>query len=193
VHSDHVLYQTALVIMLRLSQNLPLLAGLPLVPIRYALLEWFRAAELSCDRAAALLTRDPQAVCRSLMVLSAGAAAEHLNLDAFIKQGMDYEETGTGLERLSRLFQDLQVTHPLPVKRVRELLDWVREGDYDRIVGGDYIRRGDEPPLREEGDSAAAHYSERVKGAFEKAGTSVSEVGDQLSDWLEKRRRSENG
>jgi hypothetical protein len=188
-----VLYQTALVILLRLSTSLPLLAGLPLVPIRYALLEWFRAAELSCDRAAALVTRDPQAVCRSLMVLSAGAAAEHLNLDAFIKQGLDYEEKGSGLERLSRLFQDLQVTHPMPVKRVRELLDWVREGDYDRIVGGDYIHIGDEPPLREEGDSAAAHYGDRVKGAFEKAGTSVSEVGDQLSDWLEKRKRSDTG
>jgi Zn-dependent protease with chaperone function len=194
VHSDHVLYQTALVIILRIgTQNLPLLAGLPLMAIRYALLEWFRAAELSCDRAAALLTRDPQAVCRALMVLAGGAASEQLNLDAFIKQGLDYEETGTGLERLSRLFQDLQVTHPLPVKRVRELLDWVREGDYDRIAGGDYLRIGDEPPLREEGDSAAAHYSERVKGAFEKAGTSVSEVGDQLSDWLEKRKRSESG
>ena len=82
------------------------------------------------------------------MVLSAGAAAEHLNLDAFLKQGMDYSEKGTGLERLSRLLQDLQVTHPLPVKRVRELLDWVREGDYDRIVGGEYMRRGEEPPLQ---------------------------------------------
>ena len=95
VHSDHVLYQTALIILLNLSQNLPILAGLPLMPIRYALLEWFRAAELSCDRAAALLTRDPQTVCRSLMVLSAGAAAEHLNLDAFIKQGLEYDEQGT--------------------------------------------------------------------------------------------------
>ena len=171
VHSDHVLYQTALLILLRLSANLPILAGLPLIPIRYALLEWFRAAELSCDRAAALLTRDPQAVCRTLMVLSAGAAAEQLNLDAFIKQGMDYSESGSGVERLSRLFQDLQVTHPLPVKRVRELLDWVREGDYDRIVGGDYMKRGEEPPLRDEGEGAAAHYGERVKGAFEKAGT----------------------
>jgi Zn-dependent protease with chaperone function len=193
VHSDHVLYQTALVILLRLSQSLPVLAGLPLIPIRYALLEWFRAAELSCDRAAALLTRDPQAVCRTLMVLSAGAAAEDLNLDAFIRQGMDYDESGSGVERLSRLFQDLQVTHPLPVKRVRELLDWVRHGDYDRIVGGEYMRRGEEPPLREEGDAAASHYGERVRGAFEKAGTSIGEVGEQLSDWLDKRRTSEPG
>jgi Zn-dependent protease with chaperone function len=189
VHSSHVLYQTALVILLRLSASLPVLAGLPLVPIRYALLEWFRAAELSCDRAAALLTRDPQAVCRTLMVLTAGAAAEQLNLDAFLKQGLDYQE-GKGLERLSRMFQDLQVTHPMPVKRTHELLSWVREGDYDRIVGGEYMRVGEEPPLKDEGDSAAAYYGERVKGAFEKAGTSVGEAGEQLSAWLEKVRGS---
>jgi hypothetical protein len=32
-----------------------------------------------------------------------------------------------------------------------------------------------------------------VKGAFEKAGTSISDVGDQLSAWLEKRKRDSNG
>src|SRR5437764_9912701 len=69
VHSDHVLYRTALLIILRLHASLPLLAGLPLLPIRLALLEWARATELSCDRAAALVTRDPQAVCRALMVI----------------------------------------------------------------------------------------------------------------------------
>ena len=77
----------------------------------------------------------------------------------------------------------------MPVRRVRELLDWVREGDYDRIVGGEYMRRGEEPPLREEGDGAAAHYGERVNGAFKQAGTSVSDVGDQLSDWLDRQRK----
>jgi Zn-dependent protease with chaperone function len=186
VHSNHVLYQTALIILLQIgTQALPLFAGLPLLAIRYALLEWFRAAELSCDRAAALLIRDPQTVCRTLMVLSAGAAAEHLNLDAFLKQGMEYKE-GKGLEKLSRLFQDLQLTHPMPVKRTHELLTWVRSGDYDRIVGGDYMRIGEEPPLKEEGEGAAGYYGDRVKGAFTKAGTSIQEVGDQLSSWLNK-------
>ena len=101
VHSDHVLYRTALLILLRLGSavRLPLLAGLPLLAIQLALLEWSRAAELSCDRAAALVTRDPQAVCRALMTIAAGEAAEDLNLDAFIAQGMDYSEGGSGLER----------------------------------------------------------------------------------------------
>jgi Zn-dependent protease with chaperone function len=190
VHSDHVLYRTALVILLRLggAVRLPILAGLPLLAIQLALLEWSRAAELSCDRAAALVTRDPQAVCRALMVIAAGEAADDLNLDAFVAQGMDYSESGTGLERLTRLLQQLQVTHPMPVRRVRLLLDWVREGDYDRMVRGDYLRVGEEPSAGEEADAAGAFYADRISGAFQTAGSSISDVGQQLSDWLKRTR-----
>jgi hypothetical protein len=74
------------------------------------------------------------------------------------------------------------------VRRVRLLLQWVREGGYDRIVDGDYIRRGHEPPLREETDAAQEHYSKRVSDAFAQAGSSVNEVGQQLSDWLTRQR-----
>jgi Zn-dependent protease with chaperone function len=189
VHSGHVLYQNALLILLRIgsSARLPLLAGLPLLAIELALLEWFRGAELSCDRAAALVTRDPMAVCRALMVISAGEAAEDLNLDAFIAQAVAYEE-GKGLEKLTRVMQNLGVTHPMPVRRVRQLLEWVRAGDYDRIVDGDYIRRGHEPPLRDEADAAQEHYAKRVSDAFQQAGSSINEVSQQLGDWLSRQR-----
>jgi Zn-dependent protease with chaperone function len=192
VHSDHVLYRTALLILLQIgtSVRLPLLAGLPLLAIQYALLEWSRAAELSCDRAAALVTRDPTAVCRALMTIAAGEAAEDLNLDAFIAQGMDYSVGGSGSERLTRLFQDLRLTHPMPVRRVRLLLDWVHEGEYDRMVRGDYLRVGQEGSVREEADAASAFYGERISAAFQQAGSSISEAGQQLGDWL-KRQRSE--
>jgi Zn-dependent protease with chaperone function len=194
VHSDHVLYQTAMLILLRIggSVRLPVLAGLPLMAIEFALLEWFRGAELSCDRAAALVTRDPLAVCRALMVMAAGEAADELNLDAFIAQAMEYDERGTGLDRLTRLFQDLQLTHPMPVRRVKALLDWVRGGDYDRILGGDYIRKGQEPPLRAESDAAQAHYGDRISEAFNQAGSSIGDVGQQLGEWLA-RNRDRNG
>src|SRR5512132_2678600 len=192
VHSGHVLYQTAMLILLRIagSVRLPLLAGLPLMAIQLALLEWFRGAELSCDRAAALVTRDPLAVCRALMIISAGEAAADLNLDAFIAQAMDFSEGGKGLEQLTRLMADMGLTHPMPVRRVRLLLEWVREGEYDRIVDGDYIRRGHEPPLRDEADAAQEHYAKRVSDAFQQAGSSIGEVGQQLSDWLGRQRGS---
>jgi Zn-dependent protease with chaperone function len=193
IHSDHQLYRTALMILLMIGDavRLPIFAGLPLLAIKLALLEWSRAAELSCDRAAALVTRDPQAVCRALMVISAGEAADDLNLNAFIAQGMDYSEGGSGLERLTRLLQQLGITHPMPVRRVRILLDWVQEGEYDRMVRGDYLRRGEEPSAREEADAASAFYGDRIGSAIQSAGTSVADVGQQLGDWLKRVRTSD--
>jgi Zn-dependent protease with chaperone function len=188
VLAEHVLYGTALQILLRLSTRLPLVAGLPLMAVRAALLEWFRAAELTCDRGAAVVTRQPLAVCRALMTLAAGEAAEQLNLDAFIAQGLEYREKGGGLEKLTRLLIDLNITHPMPVRRIHELLKWVREGDYDRIVDGEYVRRGEEPPPRDEAEAAGQHYGDRVRDAFRGAGESVQEVGQQLGDWLSKQR-----
>src|SRR5919202_5222490 len=98
VLSEHVLYVTALVILLRLSQSLrlPLLSGLPILAVLAALLEWSRAAELTCDRAAVVVPRDPLAVCRALMTPAAGDAAAELNLDAFMAQGLEYTEGGRG-------------------------------------------------------------------------------------------------
>jgi Zn-dependent protease with chaperone function len=191
VLSDHVVYMTALIILVQLgaSIRLPIFAGLPLLAIRTALLEWSRGAELSCDRAAALVTRDPMVVCRALMTLAGGAAVDKLNLDAFMKQGLDYDEKGSGVERLTRLLMHLNITHPMPVRRTHELLSWVRSGDYDRIVDGSYVRRGQEPPLREEAEAAQNHYGQRVRDAFKDVGDSLNDVGEQLGDWLAKQRK----
>ncbi|HTN23194.1 MAG TPA: M48 family metallopeptidase [Solirubrobacteraceae bacterium] len=183
--SDHVLYRTALQILLRLTTTrLPMGANLPLMAVQHALLEWSRATELTCDRAAAIVTRDPRLVCKMLMTMSAGARADELNLDAFMRQAMEYTETGEGFDRLQRLLTDMRQTHSLPVKRVHELLAWVRDGEYDRIVGGEYLRRGQERPAREEAADAAAHYSERFKDLFSEAGGHVNSAGQQFSDWL---------
>jgi hypothetical protein len=121
-------------------------------------------------------------------VIAAGEEAEALSLDAFVAQGAEYDEGGTGIERITKLLQDLNVTHPLPVRRVRMLLDWVHEGDYDRMVRGDYLRIGEESSVREEGEAAGVHYSKRISDAFQQAGSSVGEVGQQLSEWLKRNR-----
>ncbi len=181
--SDHQLYRTALEILVLMTRSARL--PLPLVPVRTALMEWGRATELSADRAAALVTRDPLVVCRTLMSVAGGAMVSELDLDAFMKQGLDYKEKGGGLERLTRLMLDLGVTHPMPVKRTHELMEWVRSGEYDRIVsGGEYIRRGDPVDPRADGGDAVAFYSERIRDAFRDAGESVSTAGQQLADWI---------
>ncbi len=180
--SDHTLYRTALVILLRMGESARI--PLPLMPVRAALLEWFRASELTCDRAAALVTRDPMAVCRALMGLASGTRARDLNVDTFMLQSAEYTEGGTGLERLSRLFLDLNVTHALPVKRIKELMDWVRSGEYDRIVAGDYLTRDQTFTPRAEAGEAATHYGEKFGDMFKDAGDSLNDVGQKLGDWL---------
>ena len=181
--SDHQLYRTALSIMVLLTRSARL--PLPLVPVRTALMEWGRATELSADRAAALVTRDPLAVCRTLMSLAGGAMVSELDLDAFMKQGLDYKDKGGGLERLTRLLLDLGVTHPMPVKRTHELMAWVRSGEFDRIVGaGEYARRDDPVDARADGGDAVAFYADRIRDAFQDVGETVGSAGKQLADWI---------
>jgi Zn-dependent protease with chaperone function len=184
VLSDHVMYRTALTILVMLgSVALPI----PLNPVKAALLEWSRASELTCDRAAALVTRDPLTVCRSLLSLTAGTAADRLDLDAFMRQASEYRDPTRGFERFTRLFADLNLTHSLPVQRVHELMEWVRSGEYDRIVAGDYLRRDDpQRSPRDEAADAAAHYAQRFRSFFADAGESLATTVEQLGDLLKR-------
>jgi Zn-dependent protease with chaperone function len=182
VLSDHQLYRTALLILIGLTRTARL--PLPLAPVRTALLEWSRATELSCDRAAALVVRDPLIVCRTLMSIAGGAMVDELDLDAFMRQGLDYTEGGGGLERLTRLTLDLGVTHPLPVRRAHELMTWVRSGEFERIAGGEYPKRDEPADARADGGEAVSFYAERFRDGFREAGESINSVGQQLAGWL---------
>ena len=194
VLAEHVMYRTALMMLLSLTRTpLGMLASLPLVAVRLALLEWFRAAELSADRAATLVTRDPMTTCRTLMVMGSGIESKHMNLDAFIRQGTEYRDV-EGWDKLARKRSELFQTHPYAVRRVHELMTWVQSGEYDRILAGEYVKRGSEAGPREEADAATRHYTERFKSLFDDAAESVAQVGEQLTDatnkladWIAKR------
>src|SRR5437763_9099241 len=184
--SEHTMYRTALLILLQLGSavRLPLLAGLPLLAVRAALLEWFRAAELICDRAATLVNRDPLITCRTLMALAGGRESKKLNLDAFLRQAADYEDWEPGLDRIRRFFLELQLTHSFPVRRVAEIQKWVRSGEYDRIVGGEYAKRGEEHDPRAHASDAVEYYSDRFRTIFRETGENVAPAGERFSEWL---------
>jgi len=194
--SDHVLYRTALMILLAVgTRGLPLMAGLPLLAVKLALLEWFRASELSCDRAATLVNRDPLVTSRTLMVMSSGLRSSKLNLDAFLKQANEYVEWEPGYDKLARIRTELGQTHAAPVRRVSELMKWVRSGDFDRAINGEFVPRGDPVDPRSQAGDAADFYAERFRGFFKDASVSVDKAGDKvgdaaekLGDWLRDRR-----
>ena len=185
--SDHVLYRTALLIMLQLAPlgRIPSLAGLPVVAIRSALLEWFRAAELSADRAATLVNRDPLITSRTLLVLASGLPSKQLDVNAFLRQAQDYHEWDSAWDRLSRTLSELNLTHSHPVRRVAELMSWVRSGDYDRIVNGSYRRRDEHTDVATEAGEAYRHYRKRFQRIFEEAGEGLGKVPERVADWLQ--------
>ncbi len=194
VLSDHVLYITALNILLAARGSLPILLRHPIRADKTVLLEWYRAAELSSDRAATLVVRDPQIVCRLLMVAASGLPADDLNLDAFMAQAMEYENWDDPSDRVRRFFWEINVTHPYAVKRVAEVMRWVQSGEYDRILAGEYRTRDQESDVRGEAGDAMEFYAERFRGAFRDIGENVTNLGnqvggvaEQVADWLRSR------
>jgi hypothetical protein len=192
--SDHVMYMTALNILLSVASPLPFFLGIPFRAVRAVLLEWYRAAELSCDRASTLAVRDPQIVCRTLMVTAGAMPADRLNLDAFMAQAMEYENWEDSHDRIRRFFNEINATHSYAVRRVSEVMKWVQSGEYDRIIRGEYRKRGDATDVRAEASDAMEYYAERFRALFQELGDNVtnlgSQVGDvsqQVADWLRKR------
>lgn len=189
VLSEHYYYTTALVLLGQfLNGALPksLLLGLPARGLYYALLEWARAAELSSDRAAALVRADPLDPCRVLMRL-AGGALPGMNFEAFLKQATDYQGEDDLFSRHARFWAELRMDHPFAVRRVKELVEWVQSGDYDRIRSGSYPRRGQEPPPSAEFDAAVASYRDKFTAFLDRTAGDVQRLGRQFGDWLKAR------
>lgn len=194
VLSDHLTYMTVLNILINGGRSIPMI-GLPLRAVAAVLSEWYRAAELSCDRAAVLAVRDPRIVCSLLMVTAGGMPAAQLNLDAFLAQAMEYQSWDDSSDRLRRFLSELGRTHSNAVIRVSEVMAWVKAGDYDRIQRGEYRTRDQPDDVRAEAGDAVEFYTERFKAIFREAaenfnnlGQQVGEKGQQFADWVRSRR-----
>src|SRR5881296_840024 len=101
VMSGHALYHTILVLILNVSfASLPFLAGIALLPIRIALLEWYRKSELSSDRAGLLASQDATASLRMFLKMAGGGDMKEMDLGTYLEQAKEYEESGGALDRM---------------------------------------------------------------------------------------------
>lgn len=182
VISGHALYRTILVIILEFGfRNLPFLAGIALLPIQIALLEWYRKSELSSDRAGLLASQDPLASMRMFMKLAGGGDVKDMDLDAFMVQAKEYEEGGDAVDTIYKVINTLGMTHPFHTLRAAELQRWVEGGEYDRILRGEYPRRGtkdEQRPLADDIGEAGKYYADQARDAVD----SVAEVARKARD-----------
>jgi Zn-dependent protease with chaperone function len=186
VMSGHALYRTVLILILELGfQNLPFLAGIALLPIKLALLEWSRKSELSADRAGLLASQDPTATNRVFLKLAGGGDMKQMDLDAFMKQAGEYEERGGALDTIYKILNTLGASHPFNTLRAAELKHWTDTGAYQHILGGEYPRRGaadQERPLSQDIGDAAAHYASEAKKTVDQVADAAKRAARAFTD-----------
>jgi Zn-dependent protease with chaperone function len=180
VMSGHTLYLTMMTVLYQLSVMGFPIVGLAARAVLMALLEWHRKAELSCDRAGILAVQDPEAAMCTMLKFAGGATGE-TNLADFMAQAEDYREPGDLADQVFKVLNVLALTHPAPVLRVAEMRNWFESGAYERVLAGDYRRRGEpEPAYAEDLAAAAQSYRESARDAFANAQTAARRVMDSF-------------
>ena len=104
--------------------------------ISSALLAWARRAELSCDRAALLVTQDPHVIGRTMMKLAGGTFASKIDYELFLEQGREFKKNYDE-KKLDKFWADIMaagLSHPFPIWRVAEILEWVESGQYQDLM-----------------------------------------------------------
>jgi Zn-dependent protease with chaperone function len=144
IHAEHVLYLTAARLIeaitnASIAKAIPgsdIIKFLVSAGISSALLAWARRAELSCDRAALLVTQDPHVIGSTMMKLGGGTMASKIDYDEFLEQAKEFQKNydEKGLDKFWANIINAGQTHPFPVWRVAEILKWVDSGQYQSLM-----------------------------------------------------------
>lgn len=134
----HVLYHSIARILISCADALGVLGNFSL-PIQFALFYWERKSELSCDRAASIVT-SPQTVTSVMARLAGGSKSitANVNMEEWAKQADEYEKIyNDGLwNKALQLSVIATLDHPFTAVRVREILKWGESDQYKNIING---------------------------------------------------------
>ena len=194
VVSGHALYTTMLHQLLRMSNSMSWLpfGTLGIRAVLAALHEWYRKAEMSCDRAGVLAGQDPAAALRVHMKLAGGGQLQGLDATAFRAQGEEYLANTDLRDSVLKLLLLEATAHPFAVVRAAELQRWVDDGSYTRILSGEYVRRGDDDSasIRADVEDATRHYSSAFEQSQDALVSLLRDLGGGIAgmrDWVTSR------
>lgn len=191
IMSGHATYTTLALLLLWVGVgNLPFLAGMALLPFQLAIFEWSRKSEFSADRAALLGSQDRTATMRHFLKFAGGPTlGDEIDVDAFVAQAMEYETGGDAWDTVLKILNTAFRTHPFSTVRVAELQRWIESGDYDRVLRGDYPRRGDEKqrPVGPDIEDAVGYYGQAARSTFGNIGASLERARQAFDDAFKKR------
>ena len=179
--SDHVLYRTMTILLLQLaSMGFPVV-GLAARAVLVGLLEWYRKSELSSDRAGLLAVQDPEVAMNSMLKMAGGGRKSETNLQEFIQQAEEYRSGGDVADQVYKILNLIGSTHPFWVLRLSETRSWIESGGYDRILRGDYQRRGEpDRDYQEDLREAADSYAKGAKDILDGVAAAARNVGESI-------------
>jgi len=105
--------------------------------IEFALLDWARKSEMTCDRAGLLACQDVDAATTAMMKMGGLPLRYYADADPahFAEQAREFEKLDTSkLDRIAKFLMTLSSSHPWTVIRAAELQKWITAGDYERIL-----------------------------------------------------------
>lgn len=183
--SGHAVYKTMLVRLIQLTQSM---AWMPigywgLRAVVAALREWYRKAELSCDRAGLLCGQDPRAAMRVHALLAGVIDPERVHVASFVQQAREYAAVPDVRDSVLKLMQVAGTTHPMAVVRAAELQKWAAGEEYRAILSGDYPRRVDDraASFTAEARNAASHYRDGLRDSTDPLARVVTNLGGAVS------------
>lgn len=101
----------------------------------YALLEWYRKAELTADRAGLLCVQNLDVCIHTFMKLAGGSSTliAQMDKDEFVRQIGIYEDADrSGLNKAYKVLLTSKRSHPYAIMRASELVAWNGE-EYERL------------------------------------------------------------
>lgn len=188
--SEHALYRTILFLLLQFSRSVLPIVGQAVTPLTLALLEWHRKAEVSSDRAGLLAVQNLDLAVGALGVMAGGVRGRQgtINPEALRDQAADYGDS-QGLDTFFKFMATAGRTHPFPIIRVAELDRFAGGEYYAAAMAGEYVRRGEEPPLSESVAAARAGFSDSAQKVFTNADRYVAEALTNFADAIRRRAR----
>lgn len=184
--SGHNVLRTLLMRLLRLQatvQWMPV-GALGLRAVIAALMEWFRKAELTADRAGLLCSQDPAAALRQHVFMAGGISMSDIDIPEFMQQAREYEEVDDIRDSILKLMTVEGMSHPFAVVRAAQLQRWAASEEYRAILAGDYPRRDDDQPtsnLMNDIKEAGRSYKESWSNSTDPLTKVLSDVGEAVS------------
>ena len=141
IKSNHVLFRMmaeSLQVVSQIISDVTLgIGNLVSMPLKIALMHWFRMSEFTADRAGLLTCQDPEVAAQALIKIAGLPIKYHgrITSDQLRKQAHDFDDIQeTTFDKLIRFAASYENSQPFTIIRASQLFKWLDAGSYQMIM-----------------------------------------------------------